>query len=247
MFRCVRNVAADLVALVAPPPCLACGRIVRSGLDLCPSCSDSMPVLGFARCARCAAVTVQPVDSCRECHGRSFGFDRCRAPVAYHGPARDLVHALKYRSCLGAAVAMAGYVAADSCAEWVGRSFVPVPAARRRTLKRGFNPALVLAKALVARSGGRIDDCLCRSRAVSTQVGLPRGRRLRNQRGTVTVRRSVGVPADPILVDDVYTTGATLNECARVLKGAGSLTVSGLVFARSVAGLHIDHAGQPWR
>jgi ComF family protein len=160
--------------------------------------------------------------------------DRARAIGAYDGALRAVIHALKYegrRSLarpLGALMRVRGSDVLEG-ADWI----IPVPLHRSRRRERGFNQAADLARHL----GRPVRDALRRVRPTETQTGLPQAHRHHNVRGAFALARAGAdlAGATIVLVDDVSTTGATLDACARVLKEAGVREVRALTAARVVA------------
>jgi ComF family protein len=202
-----------LASLIAPPLCAACGRAAAGSEPLCGPCRRELRWLPGP--AELAGVRVW-------------------APVAYEGPARALVRALKFRGALLAADAMAAQIAATAPPGALDRGrLVPVPLHPRRLRRRGFNQAERLASALAARTGLRVLDCLGRTGSALTQVGRDRASRLTGVAGSFTVSDPAGAPARAILVDDVATTGATLAACAAVLRAAGAAQVAAVAYART--------------
>jgi competence protein ComFC len=157
---------------------------------------------------------------------------RMWAPVAYAGPARDLVRALKFRSATAVADAMAAQIAANAPASMLEGTLVPVPLHPRRLRRRGYNQAALIADALAQRSGLELAGCLGRAGSATTQVGRDRRQRRLGPAGSIELRAAA--PGRVVLVDDVATTGATLAACAAVLRAAGSIEVAALVFARTI-------------
>jgi predicted amidophosphoribosyltransferase len=159
---------------------------------------------------------------------------RAWTPVAFEGPARALVHALKFRGALGLAETMAAQMVANApaglLADGVALVPVPTPAARRR--KRGFDHAALLARAIGARTGLEVVPCLRRAGPAPRQAGARRAQRLAG--GRVRVEVCGAVPRRAVLVDDVHTTGATLRECARKLRANGAFQVTALAYARAL-------------
>jgi ComF family protein len=204
----------SLVSLLAPPVCAGCGGHAGPAEPLCGPCRRELRWL--------AGVS------------RLGGLD-VFAPLAYEGPARAMVRALKFRGATLAADAMAAQIATGAPGGVLDSgALVPVPLHARRLRRRGFNQAERLASALGRRVGLRVVDCLARSGAARTQVGRDRAERLAGVDGTVALRAGVGgLPRRAILVDDVVTTGATLGACAAALRGAGVAEVTAVAYART--------------
>ncbi len=155
--------------------------------------------------------------------------------MAYAGPARALVGALKFHGRLPAAGLMAAQLAATAPPGLLdGATLVPVPADRGRRRARGFDHADRLARALARRTGLPLAQPLRRTGARSRQVGAGRSARLAAAPAAVGLRAAP--PATVVLVDDVHTTGATLEACARALRQGGALRVVALAYARTVLG-----------
>jgi ComF family protein len=152
--------------------------------------------------------------------------------MAYAGPARDLVRALKFRGATAVADAMAAQIAANTPKSMLDGVLVPVPLHPRRLRRRGYNQAAVLAAALAQRTGLELAECLRRAGSAATQVGRDRRERRIGPAGSIELCATA--PARALLVDDVATTGATLAACAGALRAAGSIEVAALVFARTI-------------
>jgi ComF family protein len=218
-----------LLDLLVPPACLACRAPVRAGAPLCRDCRDGLPWLPARRCPRCGL----PLPCGARCPARDAAFSRSWAPVAYDGPARALVHALKLRGALAAADAMAAQIAAGvPPALLAGGALVPVPAHPQRRRRRGFDQAERIATALGRRAALAVMPCLVRDGSAPPQVGAGRAQRLRTAGGAIRVRGSA--PARAVLVDDVHTTGGTLDSCARALLEAGAEVVVAVSYARTL-------------
>ena len=154
------------------------------------------------------------------------------APVAYEGPARALVGALKFRGAQALAGAMAAQIAAGVPERLrAGRALVPVPLHPSRLRARGFNQAERLARSLAERTGMRVADCLVRTDGGGHQMG--RARRDRLNAVATAVRPGADPPRGAVLVDDVVTTGATLGACAAAFRAAGAEPLGGLAYART--------------
>jgi predicted amidophosphoribosyltransferase len=220
--------ALSLLDLVLPQRCAACGA---HGNELCARCRRLLLRLDGPLCARCGAPTARSVLRCRECNGRRLAFAEARAAVAYEGAARRLVGAWKERGLRRAAE-----LAADEIVAVVRRPPVRglafVPPDRDRTLWRGYHPSESLARALAERWDLPILELLVRTRVATRQRGLPLAERRRNVAGAFAPRGRG--PPRIALVDDVYTSGATVNAAASALRKGGARTVAVVTFARAV-------------
>jgi ComF family protein len=199
----------DFVSLLAPPRCVACGAAADPRRTLCGSCEAAL------RAARPGEAWLAIPG------GRTLAV---RWASEYSGVARDLIHALKFAKRPAAANAIAAAIARRVPGN---ATLVPVPAAPRRRRWRGFDPAEEIALAIARESGLEFRACLARLDG-RRQVGRSRSERLANP---PEVRVAAAVPDAALLVDDVFTTGATLAACARAL-GPGVL--GACVFARAL-------------
>jgi ComF family protein len=218
---------AELLAVLVPPTCAACGAPTETAERLCAVCDAEMPWIPAHACARCAL----PSHRGRPCPAAMAAFDSATAAAAYYGPACALVRALKFRSALPVATLMAEQMAA-SLPDLDSVEVVPVPAARARRRRRGFDPAALLAERLATRLDLPFSDCLVRRRGGVRQVGATRGERRAQGRLVIAAHRDA--PTHVLLVDDVHTTGATLDACARALRHAGSGRVDAVTYARTL-------------
>jgi len=229
-----RRLANGLEQMLLPPVCAVCGMAAATGLDCCPGCEHDLPKLS-ATCRRCALELVRDVELCGRCSRRLPAFDRAHAGFAYRDSIERLVHRFKFRHDLAAGRVLAGLLARRLVEYGVSRPdlMVPVPLHWRRRLTRGFNQSELLCTDLSDHFGGLPwYSLLHRPRATATQSDLPAERRGGNVRGAFGVRSTLA-PAHVALVDDVMTTGSTLDECARVLKRNGVQRVDVWVIARA--------------
>lgn len=232
-----------LLDTVLPPRCPACnGPVATAGM--CAACWSQVQFIAAPYCLRLG--TPFPYDPGEGVISPAAiadppAYHRARAVARYEGPARAIVHALKFRDRMEVARVMAGLMTR------AGRELlaecdviVPVPLHRRRLFSRRFNQSALLADA-IARAAGHehAAAAIARVRATRQQVGLSARERHRNVAGAFRVpaeTRSLIEGRRVLLVDDVMTTGATADACARVCLRAGAASVDVLVFARVVTG-----------
>lgn len=157
------------------------------------------------------------------------------APVAFSGPARDLVHALKFHGARSAADVMAAQIVAGAPPGLLapGAALVPVPSHPRHVRRRGADHARVLTRLVARRTGLPLAPCLARAGPAARQVGASRAARRAEGRIRVAVRGRP--PPWVVLVDDVHTTGATLHACGNALRAGGSDVVSAVTYARALS------------
>ena len=212
--------------------CFLC-RGAAAGV-LCAACDADLPRLRGPLCPRCALASPTG-EVCGRCLAREPGYDATVAALAYRFPADVLVQALKFRGELALAPLLGALLASAVAAAPSGRvdAVVPVPLSPRRLAERGGNQAMELARPAARAAGARLDPALCvRVRETPAQVGLPHAERAANVRGAFACPRLVAGLSIAV-VDDVMTTGATLDEIARTLKAAGAARVVNWVLART--------------
>lgn len=227
----LRALVQPLIDFALPPRCPGCGAIVAADHRFCTPCWASLDFLTGDGCALCNL----PLDAaaqgtvCAPCLAQPPRHDGVRAAVAYGRVARDVVLRLKYSRRTGNAETIARLLARSIDVEGL---IVPVPLHRGRLWGRGFNQAALIAHHLSKSSGLPVTNSLLRrKRATASMRGLTPRKRADAVRGAFST-------TDPVdggtvwLVDDVYTSGATANACAAVLKRAGAERVIVLTWAR---------------
>ena len=227
----LRKAAAAFTQWVFGGTCMLCRGESEQGL-LCPACDADLPRLGAALCPRCAVPS--PAGAiCGRCLSHPPRFDATVAALEYRFPADVLVHALKFRGQLALAALLARLLAERIHRNPPVNFILPVPLASRRLRERGYNQALEIARHLARTTGARLAPEACeRARDTPAQIGLPWAERAANVRGAFRAQGSLE-GATVAVLDDVMTTGATLDEIAGALKRSGASYVVNWVVART--------------
>jgi len=234
------SLLAAVKDLVFPPHCLGCERPLASSRPplLCPDCLAELAWIRSPRCSCCGL----PFDAggdhlCGDCLAGNFAFDRARSLWRYQPPVSALILALKFKGQL-TGIASLARLAAESESLDLGEPdlILPVPLWLDRLRGRGFNQALVLARGCFPAWRKRIRvQVLARTRATPPQSSLSGEQRRQNLRRAFSLADPSAVAGRRILlVDDVFTTGSTLNECSRILRGAGAARIEAFTLARSL-------------
>ncbi|MBW0145502.1 ComF family protein [Sphingomicrobium clamense] len=221
---------------VLPPRCAGCGDVVGTVGDFCAECWGKIDWLGSGCCERCAApLEGGEHDICLPCEAKPPLIEKTRAAVRYDDLTRSLALKLKYGRRVGLAKVM-GMAMARQVDTSDRPILVPVPLHRWRLWKRGFNQSALLAHEVGRRSNVEVvPDLLQRKRATVPMTNMSTSQRIRNVRGAMAMSPGADVEGRRvILVDDVRTSGATLEACARPLLKAGARRVEAILWARVV-------------
>jgi ComF family protein len=247
MKHLLQQFARGLSDVVFPPTCVHCRALVESEgaavehsfRHLCVRCAMQLEYVQSPHCMTCGHPFYGVVEGdriCVKCEGLDAAFNEGRTAVLFKGPARALVIELKYHRGLHVLADMAEvFRRAPKLVEAVrGATLVPVPLHARKARERGYNQAVLLAEALARAAGGgtRVEPLLRRVVDTQTQTAFDRRTRMANLKNAFALARRE--PLNPnhhyILVDDVFTTGSTLNSCARELRRAGALNLDVVTF-----------------
>ena len=244
-LRGVGHGARAAMDWVLPPRCALCSSMIRGQAGLCVTCFQSMQFLADPLCDCCGRPTsvreTGPI--CAPCLTAPPAYDWMRAAFAYDDASRALILALKYRDRLDVVPALSTWMAGVA-AEKIGPNdiIIPVPLHWRRYLARRFNQSAALALALAKKVEGRYaPDWIERVRNTPPMKAMNRKQRSDNVRGAFEVspaRRSVLAGQNVVLVDDVYTSGATIEELSAELRACGVARIGVVVVARVVGHTH---------
>jgi ComF family protein len=234
-----RLVGRTTVDFALPPRCPGCGLIVEDQHRFCLGCWQALHFLGEPCCARCALpfeFDAGDGAECGACIADPPRFDRLRAAVAYGEIARAVALKLKYAGRPGVAETMAQLMSRHVARDDPNAILVPVPLHRWRIWKRGYNQSALIASALSRRTGLRTELALIeRTKATPPLKGLGRRERAKAVHGAFRLSASAAELARNrtiILIDDVFTSGATVGACAQLLKRKGAARVDVVCWAR---------------
>ncbi len=242
-----KSIIHQAVDLLFPPACAACGKSTDGHFRLCSSCMDNVRFLCSPLCVRCGTIFGSAGGNdhlCGECMNNPPPYTAARSICLYAPPVSRLLQNLKYGADRTAVAALASLTARFNLPFLAEVDLViPVPLFPRRLRKRGMNQSLLLARLFFPNDRKAIcPDNLMRSRDTVPQTGLDGKQRRKNLRGAFSVKRKDEIQEKRIcLVDDVFTTGTTVKECAQTLMRAGAAEVFVLTMARVVP---FDAAGR---
>lgn len=228
-----------LAGLAFPPACVGCGEVCEDRLrHVCRACDATLVLVGDPHCRTCGHPFFGEVEGerlCPHCEGLHPAFGEGRTVTLFKGASRGLVHTLKYRQGLHVIGDLEAVIRRNThvCTFLAGAVLVPVPLHPRKERERGYNQSALLAAAFARAGGGLAVEPLLR-RVVDTgsQTAFDRKARRENLKNAFALAggASITTPQRYILVDDVFTTGSTLNSCARELRRAGALTIDVVTF-----------------
>jgi ComF family protein len=221
-----------LLDTLFPPRCAGCGL---RGVELCDPCLSTVRSLDPASCPRCGRLS-RLGSLCGQCQGYDGPLNGIRTACVYDGVARKAIHGLKYRHRETLARPLAQLLEVDLRRRPLRLDLLtPVPLHPRRLAERGYNQSELLARELGGRLGIPVIDCLKREKETRAQAGLKAAARQVNVREAFGLSRSTALDGLRVgVVDDICTTGATLEDCARALRTAGCAAVWGIAVARDL-------------
>ena len=242
LARAIKWAGGGLLNLILPDDCRICGEPLHefSRIPVCSRClAEPQPMLAEFFCSSCRApfLNPYPLDEsgrCALCRLGLQGFDAVYSYGSFEGALRQLIHLFKFEGVKPLARVFGDRLALALPREQTFDAVVPLPLHWRKRWRRGFNQAHLLAREIGRRWNVPVRDLMLRTRPTAPQAGLTNAQRRLNMRGAFRVKRGVRLDGRRILlVDDVFTTGATASACARALKRAGAAHVSLLTLART--------------
>lgn len=217
-----------------PPECVKCGE---PGTSWCESCQKKIEIVQKAVCPICGTPS-KTKTICPQCKQNPPTLDWIRSWAIYNEPLKTFIHALKYKNNRSLATTFAEAIAEVYKNNPYSIDFITVvPLSKKRTRQRGYNQVALIAKALQSQINLKFQpEAICRIRNTETQVGKNVQERAINVIGAFRANPMQVQDKTILILDDVYTTGATLNACANALKNAGASRIIGITAAR--AGLY---------
>ncbi len=248
LARARDGIGPALLDALLPPRCLSCGALVAGPGTLCAPCWTDLTFIAPPLCARCGvpfAFAVRGETVCGQCRRRAPSYDRARSVLRYDAASRGLVLAFKHGDRTESAPAFAAWLRRAAGGLLEGAPIlVPVPLHPSRLRARRYNQSALLARHLARLSGlDWAPDGLLRTRRTRSQGRLGAAERRRNVGGAFAAsRRGARAVAGrrAVLIDDVLTSGATVEACARALRSGGAAAVDVLTLTRVVAAGSID-------
>ena len=232
LIRALRALGGALLDFGVPPHCSLCkAPLEEHERVVCEGCWSKIQVITGPYCAACGSPSDVPASTCNHCENRTLRFDRARILSPFDETIQGLIHQLKYRGkrSIGQRLGiMLGALLASDGDSGDLDMIVPVPLHPSRKKERGYNQIALVAYAMEARLGIRVrTDLMTRTRRTATQTKLNAEERAKNVAGAFQVTCPESVRGQEILlVDDVLTTGATVNACTQALLDAGAKRVS---------------------
>lgn len=238
----MKTLFSKFLDLIFPRHCICCGKVnPQDGFKyLCASCAYGPYIFQVNRCLQCAEIIGSDVIAprCSKCETQEFYFSSALVACEYSDAGRELAIELKYRNGIWAAsdIAKIASKSRGFPSYFNGSVIVPVPLSAKRKRKRGYNQSELMANAIAKENpvlNIKVKNILRRNKDTSTQTRLTLSERILNVKNAFEIRKNnLDKNSQIIILDDVMTTGSTLNECARILKKAGFKNIKVFAFAR---------------
>jgi len=207
----------------------------NASMCICEKCMELLPFIKGHFCEKCGKPKRSEGESCKECYGEKIHFEQAVSVFEYTASIQRLIHRFKYKGERYLSHCLGGFLAKKLKEQrnWDYSGIVAVPLHKKRQCERGFNQSELLSQVLAERVEVPVlSDTLIRIKETSVQAGLGRQERFANLKQAFHIRDKEGIIGKRIvLVDDIFTTGSTVNECSRVLIEAGAEKVYVLTVA----------------
>ena len=221
---------------IYPPACISCKHLLELNnkpqryLWLCSVCEILFEAIDENTCNICGKPT--QYDVCESCRGKIFFFDKNTAVYLYDDLIRDLLHSMKFRNKRHIAIGLGRLMAKQIQQMPQDAVLVPVPMHKKKQSERGFNQSSIMALGISERFNIPVEDILIRTRDTPPQHGLHPAMRIENVYDAFDIRKHhSALDKYIILIDDIFTSGSSLNECARVLKANGAARVDSMTLS----------------
>jgi len=229
----------NILDWIYPPTCISCRRALpvnrpaSEKILLCNSCIPLFEKVAPPICDTCGIPVESGIHTCAPCRGKSFHFSKNHATFLYQDVLRDLLHELKFRNKKQIAHGLGQLWAAalkdhpfpeNTC-------LVPLPMHKKKRRERGFNQADILATELSLALNIPLAKIITRTLDTPPQSAMHPSLRAENVDGVFSLTQEIDPAKNYIIIDDIYTSGASLNECAKILKNAGAASVDGMTLA----------------
>jgi len=229
------RVVSQVLNLLFPPKCCICGHYCEE--LLCKTCQGTLPLVEGPICTRCGKPCHYQVKSCRECRGRRLYFHSARSLGFYEGSLKEAIHNFKYKNGRRLANIFADLARNNAFCDsmfWDIDLITYVPSTTAKEIRRGYNQAELFGREVAKRIEKPSIKTLCRVKQTEDQNKLKLEERRKNVKDAFKSLPQLNLKNRRILlVDDVYTTGSTINECAKALKRAEAKQVNVLTVARA--------------
>ena len=236
MYKYIKGIIASCLELLYPKRCACCDKVllkIEKDVGFCKACAKNVKLVGDSYCMKCGCpLTDNSKELCQNCKETNHGFDKHKAVFRYEKYMKQAIYKFKYanRRCLGKVFAKH---AVKSYGGWLDLinvdAIVPVPMYKPKEKRRGYNQAAVFAKALSEETGIPVyDKIVRRKRDTVAMKQLNKLKRKKNLLKSFTLEENVVQFRKVLIVDDIYTTGTTMDEVARLLKRGGVKEVYGM-------------------
>ena len=219
--------------MLFPPICGGCGK---SGKRWCEECQSRVPIIRDHFCQSCGIPT-KYVEICEKCKSEPPSYREMRSWAVFDSPVQDALHTLKYRRNMGIGEALALHMTDFvRSLHWKIDLLIPVPLGEKRLKERGYNQVGLVAQPLTYQIGWQYTpSALWKSRETRSQVGLSISKRRENVFGAYQANPEIVKRKSVLLMDDVATTGSTIQSCTQALLDAGAREVYALTIARALS------------